>query len=104
MFCAWSLFLGAASLPWIQQSFAQEDGSKIPRSVTEELLEAIEEICQDNEALQSEILPHLEKLPDLKGASLEKSASSSNLNSLGWFYQIAGSTLQVDDFKSLRLV
>lgn len=104
VFCAWSLFLGAASLPWIQQSFEQADGSKIPRSVTEELLEAIEEICQDDEALQSEILPHLEKLPDLKNSPLGKTLSSSNSDSLSWFYQIAGNALQAEDFKSLRLV
>jgi phytoene/squalene synthetase len=99
VFCAWSLFLGAASLPFIQQSFSQADGSKIPRSVTEELLEAIEEICQDNEALQSEILPHLELLPALTPELIVTSA----LAPLDWFHRIAGHALKPEDLVSLRL-
>jgi len=104
VFCAWSLFLGAASLPWIQQSFAQADSSKIPRSVTEELLEAIEEICQDNEALQSEILPHLNSLPELEDSSLDEASVSKNPQILEWFYRIAGNALATEDFKNLRLI
>ena len=103
IFCAWSLFLGAASLPWIQQSFAQADGSKIPRSVTEELLKAIEELCQDDKALKSEILPHLDKLPEFN-FSPENEVSSQLPETLGWFYRISGDALQTEDLKDLRLV
>jgi phytoene/squalene synthetase len=46
-FCAWSLFLGAASLDWINK------GSKIPRAVTEKLLTKIESIVTDNIALEA---------------------------------------------------
>jgi phytoene/squalene synthetase len=104
VFCAWSLFLGAASLPFIQQAFSHADGSKIPRSVTEELLEAIEEICQDNEALQSELLPHLDNLPELESSTFEKASSANNPENVDWFHRIAGDALQAQDFVSLRLV
>lgn len=63
VFCAWSLFLGAASLPWIEQAHAGQDGTRIPRSVTQELLTAIEAIVQDNEALMSGLEEYLKLLP-----------------------------------------
>jgi phytoene/squalene synthetase len=48
LFCSWSLFLGLASLPWIQQNWEENDLSKIPREQTQTLLKEIEAIVGDD--------------------------------------------------------
>jgi hypothetical protein len=63
-FCAWSLFLGAASLPWMEKSYELDDGSKIPRTVTQELLTAIEDVVQDNVTLENAFQEYLPFLPE----------------------------------------
>jgi phytoene/squalene synthetase len=97
IFCGWSLFLGAASLPWIQQSFNDQDTSKIPRSVTQELLQAVEEICQEDDALKAELETQLENLPKL--------ASDIPLNRNGseWFFPLSGGVLSSEDLQELLL-
>ena len=50
LFCAWSLFLGLASLPWIQRAELDE-ALKIPREETLKLLSDIEETIDDCKAL-----------------------------------------------------
>lgn len=60
LFCAWSLFLGLASLPWIERSKLLGAFMKIPRLVTEKLLVSVERVIDDNQALQrlfQEMLP-----------------------------------------------
>jgi phytoene/squalene synthetase len=52
LFCSWSLFLGLASLPWIQQDWEQNDLSKIPREQTQALLKEIEAIVGDDVRLK----------------------------------------------------
>jgi phytoene/squalene synthetase len=64
-FCAWSLFLGAASLPFIEQAYNENDGSKIPRSVTQDLLDSIVEIAQDNDTLRQTLNEYLPMLPEM---------------------------------------
>ena len=54
LFCAWSLFLGLASLPWIQKSFSLGVLRKIPRHATQILLGKIEKIIDDNEQLANQ--------------------------------------------------
>lgn len=51
LFCAWSLFLGLSSLPWIENTFLKKLVNKIPRSVTQILLNQVEAIIDDNQAL-----------------------------------------------------
>ena len=51
LFCAWSLFLGLASLPWSERSWAKGIFSKIPRLLTQKLLASVEKIIDDNNAL-----------------------------------------------------
>lgn len=53
LFCAWSLFLGLASLPWIERSFQDNAPIKIPRVRTQELLAQIETVVEDPDALPS---------------------------------------------------
>jgi len=51
LFCAWSLFLGLASLPWIEKADLGEVAAKIPREETLRLLQEVESRVQDNLAL-----------------------------------------------------
>jgi phytoene/squalene synthetase len=96
VFCAWSLFLGAASLPWIAQAFEQKDGSKIPRAITEELLEVIEEMSQQDETLREELEAQLSNLPEFNRP--EKDSLSSN-----WFVPLAGDVLSEAQLEELLL-
>jgi phytoene/squalene synthetase len=51
VFCGWSLFIGLASLPWIEESFEKDDsGIKIPRLKTLELLGQAEGALEKNES------------------------------------------------------
>lgn len=51
LFCAWSLFLGLSSLPWIENSFLKKLMDKIPRPITQALFSKIELVIHDNQAL-----------------------------------------------------
>ena len=52
-FCAWSLFLGLASLPFIDAAWAEDAPKKITRDQTKEVLDAVEAAASDDEALRS---------------------------------------------------
>ncbi len=52
LFCSWSLFLGLASLPFIERSWIEKQLVKIPREQTQLLLLEIEKLIDDNSALQ----------------------------------------------------
>lgn len=51
LFCAWSLFLGLASLPWIQSAARSGTSLKIPREEAFQILNEVEARIQDNEKL-----------------------------------------------------
>lgn len=62
LFCAWSLFLGLLSLPWIERSQLLGIFSKLPRLLTEKMLQGVERVIDDNQALLKlfrEMLPAL---------------------------------------------
>jgi phytoene/squalene synthetase len=100
-FCAWSLFLGAASLPFIEQAYQENDGSKIPRSATQEILSAIVEIAQNNEELRQTLDEYLPMLPPL---SLVTGHHTSQSPSDGeWFANIADCILSPAEREELRL-
>lgn len=73
LFCAWSLFLGLASYPWIENSFKQQKTDKIPAKVTKDILFSVKECIDDNTAL-SELYKRYR--PNAWG---EKPAIDSNL-------------------------
>lgn len=52
LFCAWSLFLGLASLPWIESAYQGAGVPKLPRGQAEAIFSEIEKIIQDNGALE----------------------------------------------------
>ena len=68
LFCAWSLFLGLASLPWTERSWARGVFSKIPRLLTQKLLGTVEKVIDDNQALLALFQQMLPKLPALSPA------------------------------------
>jgi phytoene/squalene synthetase len=59
LFCAWSLFLGMATIPWVVRSWHSDIPPKLPRSETEALLCEIDGIITDPAALQR-LYDHLE--------------------------------------------
>ncbi len=81
LFCSWSLFLGLASLPWIQQNWDENDFSKIPREQTQALLKEIEAIVGDDVRLKQ----MFEFLFSMSGAGETpfSGASNPNLQTLG---------------------
>ena len=52
VFCGWSLFLGLASLPWIDRAARENTRMKISREETFDVLEKVEESILNNEGLQ----------------------------------------------------
>ena len=52
LFCSWSLLLGLASFPYIQQSFREQNSLKISREETLHLMVEVESRIDCNEALQ----------------------------------------------------
>lgn len=70
IFCAWSFFLGLASLPYIRQSLDEKKQRKISRLETMRLLSLVENKIEDDQALL-----HLYK--DLMGKSQVKLNQSS---------------------------
>lgn len=51
IFCAWSLFIGLASLPWLDKSHHQGKQYKLPRLETRKLINKVKRIIDDNQAL-----------------------------------------------------
>lgn len=52
VFCSWSLFLGLASLPWIEESWRNQTAIKIPRWRTKLLLDEVERKINSNDDLR----------------------------------------------------
>jgi len=96
-FCGWSLFLGAASLPWIQKNAELGDGSKIPREVTQALLAQIEEIVQDNGILDQVFAEYFPELPAVEDqAPLDEKSTA-------WFGNLTSGALPASELASLGM-
>ena len=92
-FCAWSLFLGLASMPWIQKSYEEDSKIKISRELTKVLLEEVGKIAADNEALLRYGEECLALIPDV---SMVKDDS--------WFYPISGNALNSKELRELGIL
>ena len=53
LFCAWSLFIGLASLKWMDKSWKTNQSYKLSRSETLHLIDQINQLIDDNHALVS---------------------------------------------------
>lgn len=95
LFCAWSLFLGLASLPWIERSRLLGIFSKIPRLFTEKLLAKVEGLVDDNAALLGLFREMLPKLPIL--------SQSPATAEIPWMKEIYRGSLGPHEFRELGL-
>ncbi len=97
LFCAWSLYLGLASLPWTERSWAKGIFSKIPRVFTQKLLGTVEKIIDDNHALVGLFQQMLPVFP--------RSAPASSVHgSLPWMAQVYEGRLREKEFAELGLL
>lgn len=53
LFCAWSLFIGLASLKWIDKNWRRQTNYKISTRETKLLLQQITQLIDDNHALET---------------------------------------------------
>lgn len=88
-FCGWSLFLGAASLPWLEKSHEQGASARIPRSITRDLLDAIESIIQDNDEIRSAFAEYSACIP----REPAKATREQSREDLAWFHALTRSRL-----------
>lgn len=68
LFCSWSLFIGLASVPWIEKSWRAKKLMKIPRLQTQSLLWEIESKVENNSELTElfgELFPGAMKSADI---------------------------------------
>jgi phytoene/squalene synthetase len=113
-FCAWSLFLGLASMPWIQESFEKGGGIKIPRDATQALLEEIEAIVGDDGAILSHgeeclaLIPELsapmrQRVPETTGLAATAGAPVGGGSDDAWFHRISGGVLAPSELAELGI-
>jgi len=98
LFCAWSLFLGLASLPWAERSWAQGIFSKIPRLLTQKLLGTVEKVIDDNQALLVLFHQMLPKLPVMVPVN------KANLSHVPWLSQVYQGRLGDNEFAELGML
>lgn len=97
LFCAWSLFLGLASLPWTERSWARGIFNKIPRMITQKLLVSVEKVIDDNQALMAlfqQMLPAFPKVAAVTGTR----------GTLPWMAQVYDGRLRNEEFAELGLL
>jgi phytoene/squalene synthetase len=97
LFCAWSLFLGLASLPWIEKSSLLGKFLKIPRFVTEKLLGRVEKIIDDNSALVKLFTEMLPALPRLTPSGRPHAA-------IPWMEKLYEGSLSQEEFRELGML
>ena len=97
-FCGWSLFLGAASLPWIEDAYVQNQSITIPRNITLQLLQDVAGIVQDNAQLRTRLQPLLQSIP----APPPMAADALSLPD--WFRDLCSPSLPLPDMRELGLV
>ena len=93
LFCAWSLFLGLASLPHMEQAYSHGSASKIGRGETLQLLQQVSEIVQDNAALRRALADYTESLPPETEAG----------HAPDWFCALSGDALRPSDLSDLQI-
>ncbi len=97
LFCAWSLFLGLASLPWTERSWAKGIFSKIPRLLTKKLMMSVEKVIDDNQALLLLFQSMLPALPKTTKIFVSR-------GTLPWMAQVYDGRLRDRDFTELGLL
>lgn len=101
LFCAWSLFLGLSSLPWIENSFIKKLLEKIPRPVTQALLSKIELIIHDNQAL---IQLFKESTQKLRVANSAPKPVHQEVSQSQWLTHIYQGQLSIEQLSRLGVI
>lgn len=97
LFCAWSLFIGLRSMPWVESSWAKGVFNKIPRWVTEKLLGQVEKMIDDNRQL-------LELFQSMVPAFPKATPSTGPRMPLLWMEQVYEGGLGQEEFAQLGLL
>ena len=98
LFCAWSLFLGLASLKWVELSFQTKKKKKIPRSEALKVFARVRTIINSNELLYAEFIKYAGPINPTKRAVVLDQVSN-NL----WLQKIYSGKLSSKYFAELGL-
>ncbi|MDZ4662762.1 MAG: squalene/phytoene synthase family protein [Pseudomonadota bacterium] len=101
IFCAWSLFLGLASLPYIDKSYKEKTLHKIPRAKTLLLLGKVELIINNNEKLKK--LYNEMLIQSFSTLMTEKKTALASREDI-WLYRYYQGRLTPDQMSELDLV
>jgi phytoene/squalene synthetase len=94
-FCAWSLFLGVASLPVIEAAHHSGDTPKLDRADLAALLGRVRGIIDDNAALRTAFDGYLAGLP---------AVARSNAPRRDWFCVSSGDVLRASELSELHVL
>jgi hypothetical protein len=108
LFCAQSLFLGLASLPWVEKSHSKRKMVKIPRLATMKLFDTLRRNINDNlflESLFGKLAKEAGLNPDFSATErLSSSKAASPLSSDGgWVCGVYRGQLHSEDFFDLGM-
>lgn len=107
LFCAQSLFLGLASLPWVEKSHSKGKKVKIPRLATMKLFDVLKRNINDNlflEGLFGELAKEAGLKPDFSASGKISSTKASFLLSDGdWLCGVYRGQLHSEDFFDLGM-
>ncbi|MEO0336986.1 MAG: squalene/phytoene synthase family protein, partial [Pseudomonadota bacterium] len=89
LFCAWSLFLGLASLPWLEKGFAGQQLVKLPRGEAEQIFASVEDVIDDPVQVQElfEALMGGAGLRVLEDSQYEATRIESGSGPEDWFHK-----------------
>lgn len=96
LFCAWSLFLGLISIPWIEKSWNEGRQMKISRTETFLFLGKVQVIVNDNAALENLFNEYIPEKP-------EQMQSQQAFSGIAWFQQTYCGELEFAGMRELGL-
>lgn len=109
LFCAQSLFLGLASLPWTEKSYAKKKMVKIPRWVALKLFNQLGRSIDNHEYLEklfAEMLKKaelpMEKFEELSGENIHSLSPVKEMET-PWYLRLYQGSLVNEDFFDLGL-
>jgi len=105
LFCAWSLFLGLSSLPFINSSWTSKLINKIPRAMTLNLIDQVEKLIDNNVLLEQFYLKLIQNLNSITlPATKEQIAVLQNNETDSWLTHIYKGQLGQSELSLLGVV
>lgn len=102
LFCAWSLFIGLASLPWIERAWREKSNVKISRTETGLLLARVRLKIDDNLAL-AKLFDELMTLEEMPGFSYAGHADVRSTEIPAWILSAYRGRISTDQMKELGM-